>query len=34
MENSRRAVSLIDFLKWAEAINIESAALLDRIERW
>jgi transcriptional regulator with XRE-family HTH domain len=34
MENSRRSVSLIDFILFAKAIGVEPAALLDRVARW
>lgn len=34
IENSRRAVGLIDFIMIAEAIGIKPAELLERIVRW
>jgi len=34
MENSRRAVGLIDFILLAEAIGVEPIALFERIARW
>jgi ribosome-binding protein aMBF1 (putative translation factor) len=34
IENSRRAVGLIDFIMLADAIGVEPAALFDRIMRW
>jgi transcriptional regulator with XRE-family HTH domain len=34
MENSRRAVGLIDFIMLADAIGVEPIALFERIARW
>ena len=34
IENSRRTVGLIDFIMLADAIDVEPAALFDRIMRW
>jgi len=34
IENSRREVSLVDFLMLSEAMDMEPVALLERIQRW
>jgi len=34
IENSRREVSLVDFVMLSEAMDMEPVALLERIQRW
>ena len=34
IENSRREVSLVDFLMLSEAMDMEPVVLLERIQRW
>ncbi len=34
MENSRRAVGLVDFMMLAQALGVDPVALFERVARW